>query len=312
MLCGGESSWVFSAHDALRTTDQPFSMLRCGDCGLFFLTPSLTPEEALGHYPADYQPFRSMLGAQLHPWARWLERRHWQLRCRAVERFHRVGALLDVGCGAGRFLDVMRRSGRWQVAGVEVHQEAVRQCRQELRLVVHQGDLSTLDLPSETWDAVTMWEVLEHLPDPIADLKTVARILKPEGVLLLSTPNAEAWQATLWEKWWAGWYIPLHQYLFTASTLEALLARTGFRVVKRLHFPAERFYLVESFRRRLDSLIRGAAFRRWCQRLAVVVGLALWPALRLVDLTGRSSQMTVAAVPLADSRRSQPADPPGA
>jgi hypothetical protein len=74
VLCGGESTWRFSAHDGLRTTDQPFSMLRCGDCGLFSLSPSLTPEEALGHYPADYQPFRSMLGVQLHPWARWLER----------------------------------------------------------------------------------------------------------------------------------------------------------------------------------------------------------------------------------------------
>jgi 2-polyprenyl-3-methyl-5-hydroxy-6-metoxy-1,4-benzoquinol methylase len=298
VLCGGESSWLFSAHDGLRTTDQPFSMLRCGDCGLFSLSPSLTPEEALGHYPADYQPFRSMLGAQLHPWARWLERRHWQLRCRAVECFHRGGALLDVGCGAGRFLDVMRWTGRWQVAGVEVHQEAVGQCRQELGLVIHQGDLSTLDLPSETWDVVTMWEVLEHLPNPIAALEAVARILKPEGVLLLSTPNAEAWQATLWGKWWAGWDIPRHQYVFTGSTLEALLARTGFRVVKRLHLPAERFFMVESCRRRLESLVTSDALLRWCKWLAVAAGVMLWPALRLIDFGNRSSQMVVVAAPV--------------
>lgn len=253
-----------------------------------------------------------MPGARLNPWERWLERRHWQLRRRAAERFRDGGALLDVGCGTGRFLEVMRGTGRWQVTGVEVHPGAVEHCRQQLGLVMYQGDLSTLDLPSQTWDAVTMWEVLEHVPDPMAALVTVARILKPDGVLLLSTPDADAWQAALWGEWWYGWEVPRHRHLFTASTLGTMLARCGLRVAERLRFPAEQFYLVESFRRRSDALIRGAALRRWCQRLAVAAGLALWPALRLMDLTSRSSQVTVVAVPQPVSSRTQPADLPGA
>jgi SAM-dependent methyltransferase len=293
-LCGGEGERLFCAGDSLATTAQQFSILRCRRCGLHRLSPSPSFAEALDFYPVDYEPFRALRDARLNAWQRWLRRRHWRLRCRAVRRFRDGGTLLDAGCSTGDFLHELRQDGDWQVVGVEVNAQAAAYAQQVLGLTVHQADFCTLDLPPHTFDVVTMWDVIEHVPDPLGALQAVARLLEPGGVLLLSTPNARAWQARLWARWWCGWEIPRHFYVFTRPTLEQLLAQAGFHVTRRLHFPAERFYLVESWRRQLEYGPPGI-LRRWRKHLPVYVGVVLWPLLRLLDLTAFASQIVVAA-----------------
>jgi 2-polyprenyl-3-methyl-5-hydroxy-6-metoxy-1,4-benzoquinol methylase len=210
---------------------------------------------------------------------------------------------LDVGCGTGGFLSALRETGGWRTVGVEVDERLVAYARQALGLTVHQGDLSTLNESAHSFDAVTMWDVLEHLIDPLGTLHIIRRLLKPDGVLLLSTPNAQAWQARLWGENWAGWNIPLHTYFFTPATLKRILARAGFRVIKRLSFPADRFYLVESWRRKLargsftfaTSRWRQVVWR-WSRRFTSAAGVVLWPGLRLLDFADRGSQIAVVAV----------------
>ena len=299
ILCGGQSERCFYAQDALGTTKRRFALLRCQHCGLHRLSPSQSIQETADLYPSDYEPFRASLDPQPNAWQRWLCRRHWRLRCRAVRRYRAGGRLLDVGCGTGEFLAALRQNDNWQVVGVEMNERAATHARYKLGLNVHLGDLSMLDLPIQTLDIVTMWEVLEHLPEPLRGLQTVARLLKPDGVLLLSTPNAQAWQARLWGKWWYGWDIPRHLYVFTPPALHRLLTRAGFHVVQRLHFPADRFFLVESWLRRLDSAPRprSRTLRGWTRHLTAAVAVMLWPVLRLLDLTDCGSQITVAASP---------------
>jgi hypothetical protein len=112
----------------------------------------------------------------------------------------------------------------------------------------------------------------------------------------------------LWSRWWRGWDIPRHLYIFTRPTLDQLLTRAGFHVTRRLHFPVERFHFVESWQIRLEDAMRPCddALRRWSKRFVVTVGVMLWPAFRLLDFTACASQIAVVAALAPNSHPHQP------
>ena len=126
-------------------------------------------------------------------------------------------------------------------SGVDINDHALAIAfRQGLRVL--RGDAGHLGLSSSTFDSVTLWDVIEHVPDMRAMLAEIYRLLKPGATLLISTPNGGSWQARLWGRYWAGWDEPRHLQIFTPQTLRRLLEDKGFKVVRRLSFPMERFY----------------------------------------------------------------------
>jgi 2-polyprenyl-3-methyl-5-hydroxy-6-metoxy-1,4-benzoquinol methylase len=200
--------------------------------------------------------------------------------------------LLDIGCGTGGFAHQLSLKGAWRAACVDIHPGALDVARRQ-GVPAWCGDAATVCLPSASFDVVTMWEVIEHIPAPRQALCEAHRILKPGGRLLLSTPNALSWQARLWGEHWAGWEVPRHLQLFSLPTLRRMLQETGFEIVRRLSFPAERFCAVASARRWLNEQGDGAPWR--VSRLVGVAGWAVWPALRLIDCTPWASSIVLEA-----------------
>jgi SAM-dependent methyltransferase len=134
---------------------------------------------------------------------------------------------LDFGCAAGYFLQVARDDG-WQIAGVELSQEMAQSAAHTLQVPV----VSSLDdLPAGTFDAITLWEVIEHLPCPMITLCQLCDHLRPGGLLMLSTPNAGHWQAVHEPDSWASYRPPSHLFFFTAYTLANALRQAGFERV---------------------------------------------------------------------------------
>ncbi len=101
------------------------------------------------------------------------------------------GKLLDLGCGVGIFLKLAQNDG-WDVVGTDVSGFAVRYAKEKFGVEALQGSLETLRLTAESFDAVALWDTIEHMEDPLANLREVRRLLKPEGILLLDTPNEDA------------------------------------------------------------------------------------------------------------------------
>jgi 2-polyprenyl-3-methyl-5-hydroxy-6-metoxy-1,4-benzoquinol methylase len=201
--------------------------------------------------------------------------------------------VLDLGCATGLFLHELCQGGQWQGIGLDINEGALAAARRQAVDVLC-GEASDLGLRSGFFDMVTMWDVIEHVPDPIGALAEVYRILRPGGVLLLSTVNGESWQARLWGRHWVGWDVPRHLQVFSSQTLCRLLENTGFEVVRRFSFPMERFYAVESARRYLQ-VYAGGSFRGILQRLMPLIGMAAWPLFRLVDQVPSASSIVLEA-----------------
>lgn len=136
------------------------------------------------------------------------------------------GSLLDVGCGNGQFLATMRDLG-WDVQGVEPDPIAAETARRTMGLAVECSTLEHASLPRDSFDAVTLNHVIEHVIDPIATLRECGRVLKEGGRLVVVTPNA----SSLGRKWfrasWYHWDSPRHIFLFTLGTLRAISERAG-------------------------------------------------------------------------------------
>ncbi|MDP8957356.1 MAG: class I SAM-dependent methyltransferase [Actinomycetota bacterium] len=139
------------------------------------------------------------------------------------------GRLLDVGCGNGRFLARMRDAG-WDVHGVEPDPVAAETARGFFGLQVTCAPLQHAALPEETFDVITLSHVVEHVYDPIGLLIECARLLKPDGQLVVVTPNSGSLGRRWFGRWWRGWEVPRHLFIFSPRTLQACAERSGLRV----------------------------------------------------------------------------------
>jgi SAM-dependent methyltransferase len=159
-------------------------------------------------------------------------------------------ALLDVGAATGVFVERARRHG-WAASGVEPSAWAAAHARDTMGQPVVTGSLEDLTVESGSLGGVTMWEVIEHLPDPREVLEHIRRLLRADGFLALSTPDAGSTVAKLLGRRWPGWKkVPEHLYHFDRPTLRRLLHETGFVVSTMRYVPlvVTRGYLLDRVR----------------------------------------------------------------
>lgn len=160
---------------------------------------------------------------------------------------HNDGLLLDVGCGTGDFLASMRSAG-WEVEGTELSKAAASTCA-DVGLRVSRVELQQLSAPADTFDVITMFNVLEHVRDPIGDLQAAHALLRPGGCLVIQVPNdfSLLQQAGVeyqgMQPWWIA--VPDHLNYFDYPSLHATLRHAGFEPrVTSGSFPMELFLLL--------------------------------------------------------------------
>jgi 2-polyprenyl-3-methyl-5-hydroxy-6-metoxy-1,4-benzoquinol methylase len=147
-----------------------------------------------------------------------------------VRRYAAGGNLLDVGCHIGTFISLAEQSG-FAVAGVEPSRWAAKRAGERVSGPVHVGVVEDAPLPEGAYDVVTMWDVIEHLPDPASDLRAIWAALRPGGIVAISTMDVEALFPRIAGRRWP-WYMQMHLVYFSRRTLGELLRRCGFEVVE--------------------------------------------------------------------------------
>ena len=208
-------------------------LVQCQACGLVYQNPRPTPIEMPAHYPPEYEPYTDIMALrQLPPLLRYALEYGLRKRVKFVTKYKpHGGCLLDIGCASGTFLNSMQAVKGWEVKGIEPNAQVADYARHKYGLDVSIGTLEEVSFPPTYFDCVTMWDVLEHIHDPLSTLLEVRRILKWDGILLVRVPNLASWDASLFRQTWAGLDAPRHLYVFTPDTLTAMLGQAGFKVI---------------------------------------------------------------------------------
>lgn len=215
-----------------RSGESLFSYVRCSACGLVFLSPRPEAAEMLGFYGEDYyggEDRKFRFGLEV------LRRLLAGARARRARRyFPSSGKVLDVGCGQGAFLGLMQEKG-WKGYGTELSPRSASRAIQT-GLWVSAGEIQENQFSPDFFDLITFWHVLEHLREPAAVLKRLRPMLRRGGIVAVSTPNVESWQARIFGADWFHLDAPRHLFLFSPGTLEKFMAAHGFRLLTLSHF----------------------------------------------------------------------------
>lgn len=198
------------------------TIVKCRNCGLIYTNPRFTGEEILDSYVAVEDPL-------------YLEERDgrvltFERHLRPLEKIKAPpGLLLDVGAYTGVFVEIAAQHG-WDAYGVEPSHWAVEQaCERGLHMI--QGTLASSGLPDNSLDVVTMWDVIEHVSNPLGEMQQAQRLLKPGGLLVVHTMDIDSRFARMMGGRWP-WLMEMHIYYFSRHTLKQMLEKAGFTVIR--------------------------------------------------------------------------------
>jgi 2-polyprenyl-3-methyl-5-hydroxy-6-metoxy-1,4-benzoquinol methylase len=219
-ICGSNKGRWAAEYHGLRVA-------RCVDCGHGYVWPVPSTDFLSSIYRDDdyYQGGRDSIGftdyASLEPARRRMFSRH----LARIESETRVGRVLDVGCANGDFLKVARSRG-WQVLGAD---PSVARAQVEAAGIQLVGTtVQDADVEEGSLDAITFWDVLEHVTDPVADLTRARKLLKPQGVLALTVPDSSNTLARVSGRRWFGYKTAgEHLQFFTGESLAKAFAKAG-------------------------------------------------------------------------------------
>jgi 2-polyprenyl-3-methyl-5-hydroxy-6-metoxy-1,4-benzoquinol methylase len=141
-----------------------------------------------------------------------------------------AGSILDVGCGTGAFLHTMKTAG-WQVTGLEPD-SAARQKASELHNIQPENSQVFFSLPVQSFDAITMWHVLEHVHDLHPYLDQLRKLIIPSGKIFIAVPNYTSYDAKYYREFWAAYDVPRHLYHFSPTSMKKLFASHGLKLIQ--------------------------------------------------------------------------------
>lgn len=224
-LCGSGSSeniLLFSTYDYI--THTLHIVVKCKACGLVYVNPQPTEEELPKFYPETYYGNAPFLYEIVDARSRYKKFQ------RIVGK--RTGKLLDVGCGKGLLLKLLKESG-WEVIGTELSKESAKYANEVLGLKVFNQDIEECNFTDESFDLITFFHSLEHLINPLSTLKTIRRLLKDDGLLIVEVPRFHSLYFKIFKDKWFHLDVPRHLFHFDDQTLEKLLTTSGFKVFRK-------------------------------------------------------------------------------
>ena len=205
------------------------ALAECMDCGHMQTNPRLSMHEVLGGYEsaidlthADQDVYR------VRSFRRTLE------KLSSIETLTKLSMprVLDIGCASGAFLHGCKTNFSWSGVGIEPSAWMCEFGKSQYGLDLRSGYFSANEFPNERFDLVTLWDVIEHIPDPNLVLQDIGKVLADNGLLLINVPNSDSFVARVLGKRWP-FILAVHIHYFTHSSLAVLLETHGFRIIEQ-------------------------------------------------------------------------------
>ena len=258
---------------------ESFDVVACQGCGFHFTNP-IPVQERIGDYykSEDYISHSSTKKGLVNWLYNAVRKRTLAQKVAWVRAFSTGSRLLDVGSGTGHFLSAANAGG-FQGKGIEPDQDAREFALKENR--VNLLELNELyNFPTASFDAITMWHVLEHVYDLRKDVERMSQLLDRDGRFFIAVPNMNALDARVYREFWAAYDVPRHLYHFQQDDLIRLFAQFGFDLEKVLPMKYDAYYVSM-----LSEQYKGGSIVR-----AVLNG---WRSNRAAKSYGYSSQVYV-------------------
>lgn len=296
--------FLFGGSDRLYgTTTRRFQVVECSHCGLLQLYPRPSPQELKTFYPERYwwAPDETTVGRLEGLYRSLVLSDHVRFVWPGVEERQPV---LDIGCGGGSFLAALGQRGA-RVVGLDFSAQAAGVAWRRNRVPAVTAVATQAPFRPESFGAVTLFHVLEHLGRPHVLLQAVHGLLREDGRLYVQVPNASCWQFLLFGELWSGIDIPRHLIHFRTSDLVALLEECGYRVLRTKFFslrdnPAglatSLWPQLEPMSRRVRQVREGALVRLLKNAVYLALVTASIPFTLLEAACGAGSTVTIEAV----------------
>ncbi len=223
-FCASENTRFVKSVKDYFLTKETFSLYQCEQCGIVFTEPFPDAKNLGRYYETEnylsHQVNNTSLTAKIY---NAVKKRNLKNKLSIADANTNKGKLLDIGCGIGDFLLIAKNSG-WEVTGVEpsLHANDISEKRLESRIYKSIDELKDEKL---FFDLITMWHVLEHVPDLNAQTDFLYQVLKPGGKLVVAVPNLRSWDAKHYMAYWAGYDVPRHLYHFDQDSIRKVFPK---------------------------------------------------------------------------------------
>lgn len=205
---------------------ETFSIFKCSDCGAVFVQPMPSDMELEKYYAGQYYEKPGFLQKFIQI-----------MRLNKFSKMAR-GKLLDFGCGSGFFAKAMAENG-WIASAIDVSDSSKQYFAKSKNPKFFSGTLKEAGFSKKTFDLIVAWHVFEHLKQPEKELKELGKILKDDGILMISVPNIDSVSFNLFKANWFHFDIPRHLIHYSPNSLKKLLEENGFVVEKANHLSFE-------------------------------------------------------------------------
>jgi 2-polyprenyl-3-methyl-5-hydroxy-6-metoxy-1,4-benzoquinol methylase len=234
---------MLSAKD-YTVSGESFSIWECSVCTLRF-TQDAPGLDSIGQYYKSEEYIshtntsRGLINKLYQVVRKRTLRQKRQLVCKVTSK--KQGSLLDVGSGTGAFVKEMKDSG-WQVTGLEPDADARKMAKEQFHCELKDAD-QLFNLASDSFDAVTLWHVLEHVHDLTGYLQHLKLVLKSNGRLIIAVPNYTSLDASKYKGNWAAYDVPRHLYHFSPRSMQILMEKMGMRILEYKPMWFDSFYV---------------------------------------------------------------------
>jgi 2-polyprenyl-3-methyl-5-hydroxy-6-metoxy-1,4-benzoquinol methylase len=273
-VCGGNQFKPFITCTDFFVSGEQFEIKECTGCGFKF-TANAEDEENIGRYYQSEEYIshsntsKGLVNTIYHNVRTYMLGQ----KRRLVEKSTglKSGNVLDVGSGTGFFLNEMKNHG-WVVSGTEKSDDAREFAEKEFGLGMDEPE-QLFQFEKESFDAITLWHVLEHIHRLNENMEAFIRLLKPHGKLIIAVPNPTSYDARHYNQFWAAWDVPRHLWHFGPEQMKLFGEKHGFQLQSLHTMPFDSFYvslLSEKYKKSKLALFKGLMHGKisWLKSLA--------------------------------------------
>ncbi len=205
-----------------------YSIFRCNSCNVQLRLPQPSHEELKKIYANYYHPWK--IENEVAETVKISKTKTFEIRLQEIQKHIRRGKILDVGCAAGYFLESAKNAG-FEPYGVELSESFFKETHLKFGDSIYRGTIENIPCKDNFFDVITMFDLLEHVKDPVSTLRRCRKILMPNGVIAAVLPNTSSLTAKLMRKNWMQ-YKKEHLFYFSPKNISALLKQESFDIIK--------------------------------------------------------------------------------